>query len=143
MNIQKMQMVKSAQKGFTLIELLIVVAIIGILAAIAVPSYQKYSAKAKFSEVVLATAAVKTAVEVGVQSGNLPALTDANNATNGLPAASGASGFVKSVALVNGVITATGAGGDLEDVTYILTPNGVTAPITWTKSGTCVADELC
>ena len=143
MNIQKMQMVKGAQKGFTLIELLIVVAIIGILAAIAVPSYQKYSAKAKFSEVVLATAAMKTAVEVGVQTGKLAALTDANHATNGLPPASGASGFVKSVELVNGVITATGAGGDLEDVTYVLTPNGVVAPIVWTVSGSCEGDELC
>ncbi|MEH6826333.1 MAG: prepilin-type N-terminal cleavage/methylation domain-containing protein, partial [Motiliproteus sp.] len=55
---------KNVQKGFTLIELMIVVAIIGILAAIALPAYQTYTNKAKFSEVILATSGIKTQVEV-------------------------------------------------------------------------------
>ena len=54
---------KKIQKGFTLIELMIVIAIVGILAAVALPAYQNYTARAKFTEVVNSTAGVKGAVE--------------------------------------------------------------------------------
>ena len=57
------------QKGFTLIELMIVVAIIGILAAVALPAYQDYTARAKMSEVILAGSVCKTAIQESADSG--------------------------------------------------------------------------
>ena len=59
---------KAVQKGFTLIELMIVVAIIGILAAVALPAYQDYTARAKMSEAILAASACRTSVTETVQS---------------------------------------------------------------------------
>ena len=59
---------KAVQKGFTLIELMIVVAIIGILAAVALPAYQDYTARAKMSEVILAASACRTSVTETIQS---------------------------------------------------------------------------
>ena len=65
---------KAVQKGFTLIELMIVVAIIGILAAVALPAYQDYTARAKMSEVILAASACRTSVTETIQSASvLPA----------------------------------------------------------------------
>src|SRR5258708_24198128 len=65
---------KAVQKGFTLIELMIVVAIIGILAAVALPAYQDYTARAKMSEAILAASACRTSVTETTQSSSvLPA----------------------------------------------------------------------
>lgn len=69
---------KNMQKGFTLIELMIVVAIIGILAAIALPAYQDYTARAKVSEILLSLSQCRTSVTEVFQSGNtLPGANDA------------------------------------------------------------------
>lgn len=74
------------QSGFTLIELMIVVAIVAILAAVALPAYQTYTQKAKFTEVISATGALKTAVEICVQTKDI-------TTTNTLCTAQGANGI--------------------------------------------------
>ena len=143
-----MNMNTKNQKGFTLIELMIVVAIIGILAAIALPAYQTYTQKSKFTEVVMATTAFKTAFEVSAQTGEFGAIEDADAGTNGLPPEINvANGRVASVTIEDGVITATGT-AEVGGLTYILTPNGITPPISWSKEaagnvGTCVAAGVC
>ncbi len=70
-------MKRSLQKGFTLIELMIVVAIIGILAAVALPAYQDYTVRAKMSEVILAASSCRTSITEYFQAGN--SLPTANN----------------------------------------------------------------
>jgi len=67
-------MKRSIQKGFTLIELMIVVAIIGILAAVALPAYQDYTVRAKVSEIVLAASSCRTGISEAVQTTSVPTL---------------------------------------------------------------------
>jgi type IV pilus assembly protein PilA len=68
-------MKRSMQQGFTLIELMIVVAIIGILAAVALPAYQDYTKRAKLSEVILAASACRTTISEVYQTGSLTTVT--------------------------------------------------------------------
>ena len=139
-------MKRSLQKGFTLIELMIVVAIIGILAAVALPAYQTYTKKAKFSEVILATSTVKTAVELCAT--DLATLTGCDGNTQGIPADfTTGTGKTAAISTVGGKITATAGTGTtgLAGETYVLKGVYGGGAVTWTvdSSSTCIAAGLC
>jgi len=104
-------MKRQLQQGFTLIELMIVVAIIGILAAVALPAYQDYTKRAKMSEVILASSACRTSITEVYQSNNATSLPTANNW--GCEASGQTSKYVALVTTDNngGIsVTATGFG---------------------------------
>ncbi|MFI9653015.1 pilin [Guyparkeria sp. LHSS19-1] len=108
------QMNKQAQKGFTLIELMIVVAIIGILAAIAIPAYQDYTVRAKVSEVILAMSSCRTSVTEVFQSGETLPTTDNAPEWGCTTGTDAATQYVSDLSVSSaGVITAKSATANL------------------------------
>ena len=129
--------IRSVQKGFTLIELMIVVAIIGILAAVALPAYQDYTARAQMSEALTLASGAKAAVtEYYGDKGKWPSA----NASAGLAAAAGIKGkYVTGVDAAGGKIVATigtNASKGIQGKTLTLSPISNAGSIDWKCSST-------
>lgn len=130
---------KKNMQGFTLIELMIVVAIIAILAAIALPQYQNYVSRTRASGATVELSGFRTAIADCIAALQTPTGCDAG--TNGIPATAGfpaTRNVTVAPTVVNGVITATtgataSSGGAALD--YILAPTVNEASITWANTG--------
>ena len=137
---QRVQQMKKlgrrVQKGFTLIELMIVVAIIGILAAIAIPQYQDYTIRAKLSNAITAADPLKQAVAICIQeAGGVATNCNTTNAAANIPTFVAtkevASATVTNAGVITLTLVASGIGTGVDGAGIILTPTPNATAVVW------------
>ncbi|HEX8610998.1 MAG TPA: pilin [Telluria sp.] len=132
--MKSMKMVKKAQAGFTLIELMIVVAIIGILAAVALPAYQDYTVRGRVAELAILGSSMKSTVSENIA--NNGGVIDGTGACLGVNTLSTATANTKTTACAAGIITVTGT-PKAKDVVLVYTPGvGNAGAVTWACTST-------
>ena len=123
---------KQIQKGFTLIELMIVVAIIGILAAVALPAYQDYTIRAKVSELILQASGFRTSISEKAQVDGTLASAGTGLTVNVIGKVKGGSVNNGGLVVITGDNTATSVGAG---VTLTMTPLFTGGTLTWSCAG--------
>jgi type IV pilus assembly protein PilA len=123
---------KQIQKGFTLIELMIVVAIIGILAAVALPAYQDYTVRAKVSELILQASGFRTSISEKAQVDGTVASAGTGLTVNIVGKVTGGSVSSDSTIVINGSNTPSSVGAG---VTLTMTPTFTNGTLTWSCAG--------
>lgn len=141
--MKSMKVVKNAQAGFTLIELMIVVAIIGILAAVAIPAYQDYVAKSKFAAALAEVSPSKTGFEVALNDGLTPVLSSSTapavtEAAIGVQGANANTTVVVTSPTTAGVVTATIVAGSAQVAGKTITLSRNATSGQWTCATTVV-----
>ena len=119
---------KSVQKGFTLIELMIVVAIIGILAAVAIPAYQDYTVRAKITEVLTAGSSAKSAISEGFQTNGMVGVDSAAAAISKGSTAAPVSKYLKSISSPTSIVAEGGTAGTATGIITLTTTSDASLP---------------